>query len=89
MNIPVYYLFERFPAVIKLPPLPPLSLDYLLYIDYIYFIDQFDEEGFIEFNEDVKNQYKTIDEKLIPLFDIQSIDRKKIYRIKSYGTSIC
>ena len=84
MNIPVYYLFERFPAVIKLPPLP-LSLDYLLYIDYIYFIDQFDEEGFIEFNEDVKNQYKTIDEKLIPLFDIQSIDRKKYIELNPMG----
>ncbi|BBE31752.1 hypothetical protein OSSY52_18930 [Tepiditoga spiralis] len=33
MNIPVYYMFERFPTVIQMPPLP-LSFDSTLYANY-------------------------------------------------------
>jgi putative CRISPR-associated protein (TIGR02619 family) len=84
MNIPVYYQFERFPAVIKMPPLP-LSLDYRLYTDYLYFIDQFDEEGFMEYTDEIKNQYKTIDEKLIPLFSIERLDNKKYIELNPMG----
>ena len=84
MDIPVYYMFERFPTVIKLPPLP-LSLDYKLYSDYIYFLDQFDEEDIIPFDKEIENQYKILSEKLIPLFDIEVIDEKKFIALNPMG----
>jgi len=84
MNIPVYYQFERFPTVIKLPPLP-LSLDYKLYLDYLYFIDQFDDEGFIEYTPEISNQYKVLDERLTPLFSVEKIDNKKYIELNPMG----
>jgi len=84
MDIPVYYMFERFPTVIKLPPLP-LSLDYKLYTEYLYFIDQFDEEEIIIFDKETENQYKVINEKLIPLFDIERVDREKYIALNPMG----
>jgi len=84
MNIPVYYQFERFPTVIKLPPLP-LSLDYKLYLDYLYFIDQFDDEGFIEYTPEIANQYKVLDERLTPLFDIGNLDNLKYIELNPMG----
>lgn len=84
MNIPVYYQFERFPTVIKLPPLP-LSLDYKLYLDYLYFIDQFDDEGFIEYTPEIANQYKVLDERLTPLFSVEKIDNKKYIELNPMG----
>ena len=84
MNIPVYYQFERFPTVIKLPPLP-LSLDYKLYLDYLYFIDQFDDEGFIEYTPEIANQYKVLDERLTPLFNFGDVDNVKYIELSPMG----
>lgn len=84
INIPVYYMFERFPTVIEMPPLP-LTLDTSYYIDYIYFFEIFEDEGFMDYTLELEQQYKTLPEQIKILFNIEKIDQKKYIELNPMG----
>jgi hypothetical protein len=47
LEIPVYYLFERFSKAIELPP-QPVSLDLTLWLTHYSLFDQLDAEGIVD-----------------------------------------
>jgi putative CRISPR-associated protein (TIGR02619 family) len=87
VGVPVFYMFERFPQIIELPPLP-LSLDSKFLLENYDMFKELKINGELEKEEfeDIFNKsYSNLPEKLKLLLDIETIDGKKYISLNPMG----
>ncbi len=87
MKFPVYYRFERFNKIIKMPPLP-VSLDWEIYLNHYDFLEKLEMEMLAE--KELKNHFKfnnfaAIPEELKSFIEREKIDKEYYITLSAMG----
>lgn len=84
MKIPVYYMFERFPEVIELDPLP-LTLDTDFYFHYEKVFELFEQDDMIELSKEYESLYNALPQDAKVFFDFEEIDDIRYLSLSPLG----
>ncbi|MEM5872132.1 MAG: putative CRISPR-associated protein [Candidatus Aenigmatarchaeota archaeon] len=84
LKVPVFYMFERFPEVIELDPLP-LTLDSDFYFNYERIFELFEQDDMVELNKEYESMYNAIPQDAKMFFDFEEIDGVKYLSLSPLG----